>query len=188
MTTVFPTPAPPKSPILPPLAYGANISTTLIPVIRISAPEACSWKAGAYLWMGYLILVLIGPLSSIGSPMTFMILPKVSGPTGILMGAPVSTTSWPLTRPSVESIAIVLTLESPRCWATSRTSLCSTPSTSNAFKMGGIYPSNCTSTTAPMTCEICPFFKEANQAFWFEANLNMFLANIFLINILNYIS
>lgn len=41
MTTVFPTPAPPKSPILPPLAYGASKSTTLIPVIRISAPEPC---------------------------------------------------------------------------------------------------------------------------------------------------
>ncbi len=92
MTTVFPTPAPPKRPILPPLAYGANISTTLIPVIKISAPEPCSSNDGAYLWIGYLILVLIGPLSSIGSPMTFMILPNVSGPTGILIGAPVSTT------------------------------------------------------------------------------------------------
>lgn len=37
-------------------------------------------------------LVLMGPLSSIGSPMTFMILPKVSGPTGILIGAPESRT------------------------------------------------------------------------------------------------
>ena len=123
MTTVFPTPAPPKRPILPPLAYGANISTTLIPVIKISAPEPCSANDGAYLWIGYLILVLIGPLSSIGSPITFMILPNVSGPTGILIGAPVSTTSCPLTKPSVESMAIVLTLESPKCWAISRTSL-----------------------------------------------------------------
>jgi hypothetical protein len=127
------------------------MSTTLIPVIRISAPDPCSSKAGAYLWMGYLILVSMGPLSSMGSPMTFMILPRVSGPTGILMGAPVSLTSWPRTRPSVESIAIVLTLESPRCWATSSTSLFSTPSTSRAFKMGGMSPSNWTSTTAPMT-------------------------------------
>jgi len=47
--------------------------------------------------------------------MTFMILPSVSGPTGIVMGAPVSYTDCPLTNPSVESIAIVLTLESPRC-------------------------------------------------------------------------
>lgn len=49
-----------------------------------------------------------------GSPMTFMILPKVSGPTGILMGAPVSRTFWPRTRPSVPSMAIVLTVFSPQ--------------------------------------------------------------------------
>lgn len=158
MTTVFPTPAPPNNPILPPLAYGASISTTLIPVIKISAPDPCSSKEGAYLWIGYLVLVSIGPLSSIGSPITFIILPNVSGPTGILIGAPVSLTYWPLTRPSVESIAIVLTLESPKCCATSRTNLWSTPSTSSAFNIGGIYPSNCTSTTAPITCEIWPFF------------------------------
>lgn len=48
-----------------------------------------------------------------GSPMTFIILPKVSGPTGILMGAPVSRTFWPRTRPSVPSMAIVLTVFSP---------------------------------------------------------------------------
>lgn len=83
--------------------------------------------------------------------MTFMILPSVSGPTGILIGAPVSMTSCPRTNPSVESIAMVLTLESPRCWATSKTSLFSTPATSSALRMGGIYPSNWTSTTAPMT-------------------------------------
>ena len=72
--------------------------------------------------------------------MTFIILPRVSGPTGILIGAPVSLTYCPLTKPSVESIAIVLTLESPRCWATSSTSLFSTPSTYKAFKIGGISP------------------------------------------------
>jgi hypothetical protein len=60
-------------------------------------------------------LVEIGPLSSIGSPMTFIILPKVSGPTGTIIGPPVSLTGYPLIKPSVESKAIVLTLESPRC-------------------------------------------------------------------------
>lgn len=55
--------------------------------------------------------------------MTFIIRPKVSGPTGILMGAPVSLTYCPRTNPSVESIAIVLTLESPKCCATSSTNL-----------------------------------------------------------------
>ena len=56
------------------------------------------------------------------------------------MGAPVSTTYCPLTNPSVESIAIVLTLESPKCCATSSTSLCSVPCTSKAFKILGISP------------------------------------------------
>ena len=43
----------------------------------------------------------MGPFSSIGSPTTFMILPKHSGPTGIVIGDPVSITSVPLTNPSV---------------------------------------------------------------------------------------
>ena len=34
--------------------------------------------------------VWMGPLSSMGSPMTLMILPKVAGPTGMVMGPPVS--------------------------------------------------------------------------------------------------
>ena len=44
-----------------------------------------------------------------------MILPNVSGPTGTIIGAPVSTTSCPLTNPSVESNAIVLTVFPPKC-------------------------------------------------------------------------
>ena len=36
MRTVFPTPAPPRSPIFPPLAYGANKSITFIPVSSTS--------------------------------------------------------------------------------------------------------------------------------------------------------
>lgn len=57
----------------------------------------------------------MGPLSSMGSPITFIILPKVSGPTGIIIGLPVSTTVYPLIKPSVESMAIDLTLLSPKC-------------------------------------------------------------------------
>ena len=65
----------------------------------------------------------IGPFSSIGSPITLIILPRVFGPTGTIIGPPVSATPYPLTKPSVESKAIVLTLLPPKCWATSRTSL-----------------------------------------------------------------
>ena len=56
--------------------------------------------------MARLLGVLIGPASSTGSPMTFMMRPSVSSPTGTAIGRPVSVTSWPRTRPSVESMAI----------------------------------------------------------------------------------
>ena len=69
-----------------------------------------------------MFVVLIGPASSIGSPITFMMRPSVPGPTGTRIGAPVSITSWPRTRPSVVSMAMVRTVFSPRCWATSSTS------------------------------------------------------------------
>ena len=46
--------------------------------------------------------VLTGPASSTGSPMTFMMRPSVSSPTGTAIGSPVSMTSWPRTRPSVD--------------------------------------------------------------------------------------
>src|SRR5215213_10192461 len=50
--------------------------------------------------------------------MTLMIRPSVAGPTGTEMPAPVSTTSWPRTRPSVVSMAMVRTVRSPRTCAT----------------------------------------------------------------------
>ena len=53
--------------------------------------------------------------SSIGSPMTFMMRPRVAGPTGTMIGWPRSATAWPRTRPSVESMAMVRTVFSPRC-------------------------------------------------------------------------
>jgi hypothetical protein len=64
-------------------------------------------------------LVRTGGPSSTGSPMTFRMRPRHSGPTGIAIGAPVSRTAMPRTRPSVMSIAIARTVFSPRCWATS---------------------------------------------------------------------
>ena len=63
----------------------------------------------------------MGPASSTGSPMTFMMRPSVPSPTGTVIGAPVSFTFWPRTRPSVTSIATVRTVDSPRCCATSST-------------------------------------------------------------------
>src|SRR5579872_6812467 len=92
-----------------------------------------------------------------------MMRPSSPGPTGTEMGAPVSLTSWPRTRPSEESIAIVRTVDSPRCWATSRTRRLPPFLVSSAFRIAGRWPSNCTSTTAPMTWVIFP------TAFWVVA-------------------
>ena len=73
--------------------------------------------------MGHFSLVFTSPFSSIESPTTLIILPNVSGPTGTLIGDPVLITSSPLFKPSVASIAIVLTSFSPKCCATSRINL-----------------------------------------------------------------
>src|SRR6185503_985828 len=99
---------------------------------------------------------LTGPASSTGSPITLMMRPSRPGPTGTEIGAPVSVTSWLRTRPSVESIAMVRTVDSPRCCATSSTRRLPPFLVSSAFKIAGRSPSNCTSTTAPMTCVIFP--------------------------------
>ena len=55
--------------------------------------------------------------------MTFKMRPKISGPTGMAIGAPVFTTLMPRDKPSEESMAMVRTVDSPRCSATSNTRL-----------------------------------------------------------------
>ena len=60
---------------------------------------------------------------SIACPITFQSRPSVGSPTGTEIGAPVSTTSTPRARPSVESIATARTRSSPRCCCTSATSV-----------------------------------------------------------------
>ena len=113
--TVLPTPAPPNKPTLLPFANGQIKSTTLMPVSRISTSDACSEKVGAGLCIGMVFSVLISPALSTGSPRTFIILPRVFSPTGTFIGAPVLFTESPLFKPSVEPIAIVLTIPSPIC-------------------------------------------------------------------------
>src|SRR5258705_165489 len=93
---------------------------TLMAVRRICASVDCSTKDGASWWIARLPADLIGPASSTGSPITFMMRPKVPSPIGTEIACPVSETSLPRTRPSVESIATVRTVDSPRCCATSR--------------------------------------------------------------------
>ena len=52
MSTVLPTPAPPKRPTLPPLTYGAIRSITLMPVSKISVFGSSSGSAGGSRWIG----------------------------------------------------------------------------------------------------------------------------------------
>lgn len=65
-------------------------------------------------------------------------------------------TLCPRTSPSVPSIAIVLTMFSPKCCATSSTRRIEFSRTSKAVKIGGNPSSNLTSTTAPMTWQTLP--------------------------------
>src|SRR3989442_10032484 len=52
MITVFPTPAPPNSPILPPFTNGAIRSMTLIPVSKIWVLGSRSTNFGVSRWIG----------------------------------------------------------------------------------------------------------------------------------------
>src|SRR5579859_1422099 len=133
-----------------------------MPVTSTSAEVDCSAKDGASRWIGDSKGELIGPASSIGSPMTFMMRPRHAGPTGTVIGRPVSVTGWPRVRPSVVSMAMARTVFSPRCWATSSTRRNGAPVrwsvlvVSRALWIAGRWPSNSTSTTAPMICTSLP--------------------------------
>ena len=61
--------------------------------------------------------------------------------TGTEIGAPVSVTVWPRTRPSVESMAMQRTVLSPSCMATSRTRRLPLFLVSRAFRISGRWPS-----------------------------------------------
>src|SRR3954467_5773331 len=88
--------------------------------------------------------------------MTLRMRPSSPAPTGTAIGSPVSRTSWPRTRPSLMSMAIVRTVDSPRCCATSSTRRLPWLSVSSALRIAGSSPSKCTSTTAPITCAMRP--------------------------------
>src|SRR5579862_2744123 len=129
---------------------------TLMPVVRISISVDCSTNSGAERWIGSVWVASTGPRSSTGSPMTLMMRPNVAWPTGIVIGAPVSDTSWPRVIPSVESMAMVRTSFSPRCCATSNTSDLPAFCVRRADRMVGRSESKWTSTTAPITCVTVP--------------------------------
>ena len=135
----------------------------MIPVSRISVSVDCSSNVGAGLWIGKYSFTTGFGLLSMGSPSTLKIRPRVSSPTGIVIGAPVATASIPRTSPSVEPMAIHLTVSSPRCWDTSTTrrfpffivmSIAS-------LMLGSLPWLNLISSTAPMIWVILPIFCSA---------------------------
>ena len=84
--------------------------------------------------------VLISPRLSIGSPITFMIRPRVASPTGTLITSFVASTSCPLLNPVVDLSASARTQLSPKCEHTSKkiVSLASSSLISNASYILGI--------------------------------------------------
>src|SRR3954454_8735087 len=163
MSTVFPTPAPPNRPILPPSTYGVSRSMTLMPVSNICV-LASSWsKAGALRWMPQRsIASKCSPSLRLStSPIVLKTWPLVLSPTGTVMGPPVSVTTAPRTMPSVGCIEMARTRLSPRCWATSRVRVrVVSPremSTCSALYISGIDSAgNSMSTTGPMTRDTRP--------------------------------
>src|SRR6266508_80699 len=155
--TVLPVPAPPKRPILEPLAKVQIRSMTLIPVSRISTLACCSDTGGAGRWIGHLVVPSGVGSSSMALPTTLNMRPSVSTPTGTEIEAPVACTWSPRRMPSVASIAVQRTTLSPMSDDTSRTILRPSTVTSRASNSSGWSPgSNSTSTTAPMTWLIRP--------------------------------
>ena len=169
--TVFPTPAPPNNPILPPFAYGSIRSITLIPVNKTSVEVDKSSNFGASLWIGNPSSVGRFSIPSIASPITLKTLPLMFSPAGILIGAPVATTSTPLLIPSVVSIAIALTVSSPMCCWHSRTNLLplSLVISNESYMFGNSFSllSKTTSTTGPIICETFPVLFDMTFSFIF---------------------
>ncbi len=163
MTTVLPTPAPPKRPIFPPFTNGAIRSTTLMPVSKISVLGSRFTKSGRLRWIGHrsTLAGIGGPLST-GSPITLRMRPNAASPTGTVMALPVSTTSMPRTTPSVDDMATARTWLRPMCCCTSATTLIGSPVSdvpvieSALYSSGRCPASNSTSSTGPMIWTILP--------------------------------
>src|SRR5699024_8721987 len=163
MSTVLPTPAPPNRPILPPCTYGVSRSIDLIPVSNIWVLDSSWSNGGGSRWIGQRsVTSRVSPSGRFSaSPMTLNTLPLVMSPTGTVIGAPVSVTLPPRTRPSVGFSAIARTRLSPRCWATSRVISLLSPASStvvfSALYISGMASGgNSMSMTGPMTRAIRP--------------------------------
>ena len=80
MTTVLPTPAPPKRPILPPFTNGAIRSMTLMPVSKMVVFGSRSTNFGVSRWIAQRSFGGDGGPPSTGSPSTLRIRPSAALP------------------------------------------------------------------------------------------------------------
>jgi hypothetical protein len=88
--------------------------------------------------------------------MTFMMRPSVPSPTGTEIGAPGVGDRLAAHQAFGRVHGDAADGVSPRCWATSSTRRLPLLVVSSAFRIAGSAPSNCTSTTAPMTWVTLP--------------------------------
>ena len=110
---------------------------TLMPVTRISVSVDCSSKVGRRAvdragLVGVDRALLVDRLADDVQDAA-----ERAAPTGTEIGPPVSITLPPRTRPSVASIAMVRTVDSPRCCATSSTRRVAVVVGLSAFRISG---------------------------------------------------
>ena len=91
-STVLPTPAPPKRPVLPPRTNGHSRSITLMPVGRISPTPIASSSGPGAATIGRVPLAASGAPPSSGLPNRSSNRPRQSGVTGTASGPPLSKT------------------------------------------------------------------------------------------------
>src|SRR5919198_4499239 len=148
---------------------------TLIPVSKISTVGWRSEKLGGSRWIGQRSTSPGGSFLSIGSPITFHRRPSVASPTGTLIGPPVSTTSVPRARPSVESIATARTRSSPRCCCTSATrSIAGRPSCSgDSIRSAVLISGSCSGKTASITTPLISMILPTLRALPFDSGMRL---------------
>ncbi len=99
ISTVFPTPAPPNNPPLPPRSRGASTSMALMPVAKISETTVRWVKGMDGWWMERHSPPKIFSFSSITAPKTLNIRPRSLCPTGTFRWWPRSSTVEPRANP-----------------------------------------------------------------------------------------
>ena len=123
MSTVLPTPAPPNRPTLPPLAYGRQQVDDLDAGLEHlgGRGEVRDGRGAAVDRPALLDLDVVAQVDRLAEQVEDAAERHLADRAREI-GPPVSATSMPRARPSVESMATARTRSSPRCCCTSQTS------------------------------------------------------------------